>query len=267
MLRKICLIVCAWALVFVMGNGAFADTTTKVNNAVGVEILRPEVGAAGDVILKKETLFVKVSLTGKAPVYMSLYRIDPEFYLGSQPKADVNFVPSGDFDKMTDEQQTEYRSQVYAKKNRLETELSAAQSAYDEALAQVKKTFGDAAKMEAQKTAGTLTPAQVPLYDKYRKTQAELSQKRKDFSAIKAQYDKCFTRLVYGPQEVVPLELLMTSQTEITGVKPGTYVLAFSEKADGTGIIKTLEFRCETSEKAVENILNTLPESRSSIFN
>jgi len=267
MFRKVCLIVCAWALVWTLGTGVFADTVTKVNSAVKIEILDPKVGSEGDVILKKDTLYVKVRISGGGPVYMSLYRIDPEFYLGSLPKADVNFLPDGDFESLSEDQKLEYRRQVYLKKNAEEAALSAARGAYDEALAQVKKAFGDAAKMEALKTAGTLTPAQLPLYEKHRKAQAELSQKRKDYAAVKALYDKYFTRLIQGPTELVPLELLMTCQTEIPGVKPGTYVLAFSENADGTGILKTLEFKGETSEKAVENILNTLPESRSSIFN
>lgn len=267
MYRKIGLIVCAWALAWIMGCGVYADTPTKVNTANTIEILNPEVGSEGDVILKKDTLFVKLRLSGKTPVYMSLYRIDPEFYIGSQPKSDVTFVPNDDFDKLTEDQKQEYRRVIFAKKNKLEGPYNDSRTEYNAVLATVKKEFGDVAKMEALKANGGLSATQAALYEKYKKTNTEYALKKKDYTAVKALYDKLFTRLVSGPIEVKPAELFMTYQTEIPGVKSGIYVLAFSEKADGSAIIKTLEFKGSTSEKAVEKMLDALPESRSSIFN
>ncbi len=267
MYRKIGLLVCAWTLAWTLGCGVYADTPTKVNTANTIEILSPEVGSEGDVILKKDTLFVKVRLSGKTPVYMSLYRIDPEFYIGSQPKADVTFVPSGDFDKLTEDQKMEYRRTIFSKKNKLEEPFAESRKDFNEIVAGVKKEFGDVPKMEALKSSGGLSVQQAALYEKYKKISAEFSLKKKEYTAVKALYDKLFTRLVSGPLEVKPAELFMTYQTEIPGVKSGVYVLAFAEKADGSSIIKTLEFKGSTSEKAVEKILDALPESRSSIFN
>lgn len=267
MYRKIGLIVCAWALAWTLGCGVYADTPTKVNIANTIEILNPEVGSEGDVILKKDTLFVKLRLSGKTPIYMSLYRIDPEFYIGSQTKSDVTFVPNGDFDKLTEEQKQEYRRDTFAKKNKLEGPYNESRKDYNEVLGTVKKEFGDAAKMEALKANGALSAAQTALYDKYKRINADFTVKKKEYTAVKALYDKLFTRLISGPIEVKPAELFMTYQTEIPGVKSGVYVLAFSEKADGSPIIKTLEFKGSTSEKAVEKIKDGIPESRSSIFN
>lgn len=267
MARKIGLIILVWVLSLVLGTAVYADGTTKPNTATTIEILKPEVGSEKDVILKKDTLYVNLRLSGKSVVYMSLYRIDPEFYLGSQPKADVAFVPSGDFDNLTEDQKQDYRGVIYARKNRLEAAYNASRVEYNEALALVKKEFGDVAKMEALRASGTLTPAQLAISDGFRKANGDLAQKKKEYVAVKALYDKLFTRLVYGPAEVKPTDILLTYQTEIQGVKPGTYVLAFSEKADGTQIIKTLEFRGETSEKTVEKMLDTLPENRNKLFN
>lgn len=267
MFRKVGLIAVILVMAYSLCMGVYADTTTKNSSAAGIEILKPEVGSEGDVILKKETLFVKVRLASKTPVYMTLYRIDPEFYLGKINKPDVKFVPSGDFDNLTEEQKLEYRRLTYFKKNAIEEELTASKAAYDEVAAAVKKAFGDVTKMEALKTSNSLTAAQSQIYEKHRKLLAEYNQKKKEYAPVKMQYDKLFTRVVYGPVEVTPLELLLTYQTEITGVKPGTYVLAFSEKIDGSGLLKTLEFKGETSEAAVEKMINTIPESRNIIFN
>lgn len=266
MTRKIGLIVLVWALAWVFGTGVYADGAIKSNTASTIEILKPEVGSEGDVILKKETLYVNLRLSGKSVVYMSLYRIDPEFYLGSQPKTDVTFVPSGDFDNLTEEQKLNFRRQIFNKKNTLEAKFAASYSEYSEALALVKKEFGDVAKMDALRTGGTMTAAQLGISDRYRKAYGDYAQKKKEYTPVKAQYDKLFTRLIYGPAEVKPTDILLTYQTEIQGVKPGTYVLAFSEKADGSQIMKTLEFKGETSEKTVEKMLDTLPESRNKLF-
>jgi len=137
---------------------------------------------------------------------------------------------------------------------------------YNEALAAVKKEFGDVAKMDALKASGTMNAVQLTMADKYRKAYADLVQKKKAYTTVKAQYDKVFTRLMFGPSEVKATDILLTYQTEIHGVKPGTYVLAFSENADGSQIIKTLEFKGETSEKTVEKMLDTLPDSRNRLF-
>lgn len=262
MYRKIGLIICAWTLAFVLGSGAYADSTIKPNTANTIEIFKPEVGSEGDVILKKDTLYVNLRLSGKSVVYMSLYRIDPEFYLGSQPKSDVTFVPSDDYDNLTLEQ----KMYVYTTKAKLETLNDTSRGIYNDALAAVRKQFGDVAKMDALKASGTMDTAQLALYDRYRKAYADYVQKNKSYTAVKAQYDKLFTRLIYGPVEVKPTDILLTYQTEIQGVKPGTYVLAFSDKADGTQIIKTLEFKGETSEKTVEKMLDTLPQSINNLF-
>lgn len=266
MYRKIGLIVCAWALTWVLGCGVYADTTTKVNIAKTIEILKPEVGSEGDVVLKKDTLYVNLRLSGKTVVYMSLYRIDPEFYLGSQPKSDVTFVPSGDFDDLTEEQKMDYRQGIYARKNRLETLYNASRAAYNDALALVKVEFGDVARMEELKAAGTMTAVQASVAGDYNDTYWVYLQRKKEYTTVKNQYDKLFTRLVYGPVEVNPTDILLTYQTEIPGVKPGTYVLAFAENADGSQIVKTLEFKGETSEKTVEKMLDTLPESINKLF-
>lgn len=267
MYRKIGLIVCAWTLAWVMGNGVFAgDTTPKVNMANTIEILKPEVGSEGDVVLKKDILYVNLRLSGKSVVYMSLHRIDPEFYLGSQLKDDGVSASGSDFEKMSDDQKLNYRRMIFAKKNALEAEYNSSRSEYDTALAAVKKTFGDVNKMEALKASGTMTPVQQALMEKFRQASGALAQSKKDYVAVKGIYDKVFSRLIFGPTEVKPTDVLLTYQTEIQGVKPGTYVLAFSEKADGSQIIKTLEFKGETSEKTVEKMLETLPENRSKLF-
>ncbi len=263
MSRKIGLIIFVWALALVLGSGVYADSTIKTTT---IEILKPEVGSEKDVILKKDTLYVNLRLSGKSVVYMSLYRIDPEFYLGSQPKADVAFVPSGDFDNLSEEEKQDYRGVIFAKKNKLEAGYNASSTEYNEALALVKKEFGDAAKMEALRASGTMNAAQQAIAERYRAANADFNAKKKEYLPVKTLYNKLFTRLVYGPSEVKPTDILLTYQTEIQGVKPGTYVLAFSEKADGTQIIKTLEFRGETSEKTVEKMLDALPESRNKLF-
>jgi hypothetical protein len=267
MYRKIGLFVCVWALVWSLGCSVYADTTIKTNMAKTIEILSPEVGSEGDVILKKDTLFVKLRLTGKTPVYMSLYRIDPEFYIGSEPKSDVTFVPNDDFDNLTEEQKQEYRRDVFYKKNRLEAAYNISLEEYNAALSAVRKEFGDVAKMDALKDSAGLNLVQTAIYDNYRNAYGDYVQKKKEYTTVKTRYDKLFTRLIHGPVEVKPTEIFMTYQTEIPGVKSGIYVLAFSENGDGTGIVKTLEFKGSTSEKAVEQMLNSIPASRSIIFN
>jgi len=267
MYRKIGLVVCIWALAWVMGCAVYADNgNIKVNTANAIEILKPEVGSEGDVILKKDTLYVNLRLSGKSVVYMSLYKIDPDFYLGSQPKADVSFVPSVDFEKLTEEQKMDYRQAVFSKKSKLEIVYNASSAAYYEVLALVKAEHGDVAKMEAQRASGKMTAAQLALSEKYRGAYADFIQNKKEYAAIKALHNKLFTRLVYGPVEVKPTDILLTYQTEIPGVKPGTYVLAFSEKAGGAPFIKTLEFKSETSEKTVEKILDSIPQSMNKLF-
>lgn len=258
MLRKIGLIVCAWTLAWTLGTGVYADTTTKVNTANTIEILKPEVGSEGDVILKKDTLYVNLRLSGKSVVYMSLYRIDPEFSLGSQVQTDLAFVSAADYGTLTNAEL------VYVKKNRLETAYSASRTEYNALLAQVKVEFGDVAKMDALKAAGGLNAAQLTLADRYHRVYTLNAQNKKDYAAVKAQYNKLFERLVFGPTEVNPTDILLTYQTEIQGVTPGTYVLTFSEKADGSQIIKTLEFKGGTAEKAVEEML--VPENRIKLF-
>ena len=265
MYRKISLIICAWALAGIMGFGVYADTP-KVNTANTIEILKPEIGSEGDVILKKDTLYVNLRLPGKSVIYMSLYRIDPEFYLGSQPKADVTFVPSGDFDKLTEEQKQDYRRVIFSKKNKLEVGYDASRKEFDDASAMVRKEFGEVSKMDALKASSGMTASQQVLSERYHKASADYTQKKKEYVAVKTQYDKLFTRLIFGPVEVKPTDILLTYQTEIPGVKPGTYVLAFSEKSDGASIIKTVEFKGDTSEKTVEKMLDTLPESRNKLF-
>ncbi len=261
MTRKIGLIVCAWALVWILGTGVYADTTLKLNTTPTIEIYSPEIGTEGDVILKKDTLYVKFHYSGKSAVYMSLYRTDPEFYLGSQPKSDVTFVPSGDFDDLTEEQKLDYRRVVYSKKNRAEDAYKASTMEYSSALSLAKKTFGDVAKMEALRVAGGFDAAQAAVAERYKKAAGDVAVKKKEYATVKALYDKLFTERVYGPKAISTV-LLDTGQDEIPGVKPGTYVLAFAEKADGTKIIKTVEFRVCTSENALEQMLDTLPETR-----
>lgn len=266
MTRKLGLIVLVWALMWVLGTGVYADGAIKSTTATTIKIIEPKVGSEKDVVLKKDTLYVNLRLSENSVLYMSLYRIDPEFYLGSQPKSDVTFVPSGDFDNLTEEQKLNYRRSIFIQKNNLEAASGVSGGEYNEALGLVKKNFGDVAKMDALKNSGGMTAAQQLISDRYRKAYGDYTQKKKEYTAVKAKYDKLFTRLVYGPAEVKPTDILLTYQTEIQGVKPGTYVLAFSENSDGSKIIKTLEFRGETSEKTVEKMLDTLPESRNKLF-
>lgn len=266
MYRKIGLIVCAWALAWVFGCGVYADNTTKVNTANVIEILKPEVGSEGDVVLKKDTLYVNLRLSGTSVVYMSLNRIDPEFYLGSQPKTDDQIVPSGDFEKFTEAQKMDYRRAILAKKDTLEASYDASNDDYYKVKVWINNEFGDVDKMEALKASGSMTSAQLALAERYQKSRADYIQKKKEYAAVKAQYDKVFARLIYGPVEVKPSDILRTYQAEIQGVKPGTYILAFSENADGTKIVKSLEFKGETAEKTVEKIRETLPESINKLF-
>lgn len=266
MYRKIGLIACVWALALSIGCGVYADAAPQVNTAKTIEILKPEVGSEGDVLLKKDTLYVNLRLSGDSVVYMSLYRIDPGFYLGSQTFTDAASIPSGDFTKMTERQKTDYRRAVYTRKNLLEAQQSDARVEYVSTLAHVKMEFGDASKMQALKAAGDMTAVQLTLYEKYYRAYTDYAQKKKEYRAVKALYNKVFTRTIYGPAEVKPTEILRTYQTEIQGVKPGTYILAFSAMPDGSKVLKTLEFKGETSENAVEKMLDALPESRSNLF-
>lgn len=265
MYRKIGLIVCTWVLAMAMGTGVYAGTV-NLNTADTIEILKPEVGTEGDVVLKKDTLYVNLRLTGKSVVYMSLHRIDPEFYLGSQPMSEDAVMPEGEFSALSQEQKLEYRRAIFARKTLLEARLGDSRREFDAALALVRKEFGDVAKMELQRSQGLLTPTQTALGDRFRAASQELQANRTAYAAAKALYDKAFTRVMFGPSEVKATDILMTYQTEIQEVKPGNYILVFSEKSDGTQIIKTLAFKGETSEKTVEKILDTLPENRTRLF-
>jgi len=241
-LKRLSAFACAISLCLVFNTVAYGSSVSQLNTNDSVEILSPKVGTQGDLVLKKEKLYINVRINSDKTVYMTLYKVDPAFYLGDG-KADASDsvdIPSN-VDSLSDDQKQAVRPAVYAKYLKVQAALSQAQND----LASAKKRGDQSLIQKASVASNSCLGA---------------------YNSISPIYDKLFTRAISGPTEAKVSDVLPYFKAELDGVKPGTYKLVFTADKPYGKIIKALKFNVATPAETVEKIKDAVPDNMNQLL-
>ena len=256
--------------------------------ASAIEILSPEVGTDGDVLINDDSLYINIRLNQPVKVYYSLYKVDPDNFGANEKVVETTELPTNVVDEtdttlgvtellseiqvdvdeeipeiLSEMDKERFRSRIISDYNEYESRVEESIELLNDYKILVIEEFGEIPVVD---DSTILTSNQTQMLTKFNELAYSVKEERKTFVEMESRYNQLFEKLVLEQEEVKVSEVLPYYKTEIEDIDSGKYKMVFFSDDETQKAIKVFYFTIKTSEETLEKIVDTIPQDLNRIW-